>query len=96
MVIKNGNWGFDYDLDKARLHGNIFERIFHENRLHFWLSAVDYSGKKVLDVGCNTGILLIPLLEKGVDIKGVDISKEDVSKARKNLKKRTSLKKKLK
>lgn len=85
MKLKNSKDGFGYDLDKALKEGNIFERVFHSYRISPWLNKVDYSGKKVLDIGCNTGILLIPLLEKGVDIIGVDISRSDVAKARKKL-----------
>ena len=77
--------GFNYDLNEARIHGNFFERIFHNRRLNFWLSAVDYKNKKVLDIGCNTGIVLIPLKEKGVDILGIDISISDIKKAKKSL-----------
>lgn len=80
-----GSDGFDYDLDRARISGNIFERIFHSRRLKLWLSIIDYSDKKVLDVGCNTGIILTPLKEKGVNVIGVDISKRDIKKAKENL-----------
>lgn len=86
--MKNANFGFDYDLNKARLEGNIFERIFHNGRLNFWMSVVNYDHKKVLDVGCNTGILLIPLLEKGINITGVDIAAKDIAIAKKSLKQR--------
>ena len=46
---------------------------------------MDYNKKKVLDIGCNTGILVIPLLERKVDIVGIDIAKEDIAKARQRL-----------
>ena len=84
--MENTRDGFGYDLDNALKEGNIFERIFHRFRISPWLNRIDYGGKKVLDVGCNTGILLIPLLEKGVDIVGVDISKSDIKKAKEKLK----------
>lgn len=83
--MENTRDGFGYDLDKALKEGNIFERIFHRFRIFPWLNKIDYDGKKVLDIGCNTGILLIPLLEKGVDIVGVDISKSDIKKAKEKL-----------
>lgn len=79
------NDGFHYDLREAMLNGVFSERVFHSLRLRFWLSVINYSDKKVLDVGCNTGILLIPLLEKGVDVKGIDIAIADIAKAKKNL-----------
>lgn len=85
MEFKNLNDGFGYDLDKALKKGNFFERVFHRYRIFPWLNKIDYIDKKVLDVGCNTGILLIPLLEKGVDIVGVDISKNDITETRKKL-----------
>lgn len=85
MKINNSTDGFGYDLDEALKKGNVFERFFHKFRISPWLNKIDYTGKKVLDVGCNTGILLIPLLEKGVDAVGVDISKSDIRKARKKL-----------
>ncbi|KKR81570.1 MAG: 3-demethylubiquinone-9 3-methyltransferase [Candidatus Daviesbacteria bacterium GW2011_GWA1_41_61] len=84
----SGSDGFNYDLNEARLHGNIFERIFHNRRLNFWLEVVDYSGKRVLDIGCNSGIILIPLKERGVDVVGIDISKTDIDKAKENLRQR--------
>lgn len=80
-----GSDGFDYDLNEARISGNILERIFHNQRLKFWLTIVNYSGKKVLDVGCNTGIILIPLKEQGIDVLGIDISRKDILKAKQNL-----------
>lgn len=82
---RKGSDGFDYDLNRARTHGNFFERTFHNRRLSFWLSAINYKNKKVLDIGCNTGILLIPLKNRGVDILGIDISKSDIKKAKDNL-----------
>lgn len=85
--MENTRDGFGYDLDKALKEGNIFERIFHYFRISPWLNKIDSKGKKVLDIGCNTGILLIPFLEKGIDIIGVDISKSDIKVAKEKLKK---------
>lgn len=78
--------GFHYDLYHAMVNGNIFERVFHTRRFIFWMKIIGKSKKKVLDVGCNTGILLIPLLENGIDVVGVDISKAEVNEAKKRLK----------
>jgi len=82
---KNPDLLFQHDIQDAMLHGKIFERIFHNNRLKTVLKAWNYSGKKILDLGCNTGILLIPLTEKGFQVIGADISKVDIIKARKEL-----------
>jgi SAM-dependent methyltransferase len=40
---------------------------------------------RVLDVGCNTGPMLIPLRQRGYDVVGVDISPEDVQQAERYL-----------
>lgn len=86
--MKNNKSGFSYDLNEAMNYGNIFERIFHRRRLKVWISIINYKNKKILDVGCNTGILLIPLLEKGYDVAGIDNSIRDIKIAKNNLKKK--------
>jgi len=85
MKMRERQDGFGYDLREAMTGGNFIERVFHRRRLSFWSSAIDYTGKKVLDVGCNTGIILIPLAERGVDVRGVDVSREEVRRAKQNL-----------
>ena len=76
---------FSYDLRAAMLHGKLPERLFHKRRLKTLLNAYDYSGKKILDFGCNTGTILIPFIEKGYDVVGLDISKNDIYKAKEYL-----------
>lgn len=83
-----GTDNFNYDLYEAMRHGNFFERVFHRARVKTILNLMDYSGKKVLDLGCNTGIILMPLLQQGVDAVGVDINAGDIARAKKNLGKR--------
>lgn len=40
----------------------------------FFLKAIQRFGQPVLDLGCGTGRVLLPLLQAGVDIDGCDIS----------------------
>lgn len=80
-----GTDNFHYDLYEAMRHGNFFERVFHRVRVRTILDLMDYSGKKVLDLGCNTGIILMPLLRRGVDVVGVDIGPDDIRQAKRNL-----------
>jgi len=80
------NDGFGHDLYRAQLRGNFFERVFHNNRIETLLRLVTdelqiVPGARVLDVGCNTGPMLIPLRQRGFDVVGVDISTEDVHQA---------------
>jgi methionine biosynthesis protein MetW len=42
------------------------------------------SGRRVLDIGCGTGVLLFQLKERFDEIYGIDISREAVMVARKN------------
>lgn len=76
---------FDYDLLEASKKGKIFEKIFHKQRLRMWLKATDYRNKKILDIGCNTGILLIPLAKRNYDVIGIDNNPKDIDKAKKYL-----------
>lgn len=73
---------FGYDLYHAMYSGNLFERIWHKTRVKKILNAFEYSGKKILEIGCNSGPVLIPLLQKGYDATGFDISKDDIKKAK--------------
>jgi SAM-dependent methyltransferase len=80
------NDGFGHDLYRAQLRGNIFERVFHNNRIKTLLRLVTdelqvASDTRVLDVGCNTGPMLIPLRQRGYDVVGIDISTDDVHQA---------------
>jgi len=82
--------GFGHDLYHAQLHGNIFERVFHSNRIATLLRLITQelalpNTAQMLDIGCNTGPMLIPLREQGYDIVGIDISVGDVQQAERYL-----------
>jgi SAM-dependent methyltransferase len=44
--------------------------------------VIEASGEPVLDLGCGTGRLLVPLLRDGVDVDGTDISADMLGYAR--------------
>ena len=50
--------------------------------LPFWLQTGREAGGPVLDLGCGTGRVLLPLLEAGVDADGVDSSRAMIGLAR--------------
>lgn len=64
-----------YDL----LHEELTEDIA------FVLGLVGEGGGPVLELGCGTGRLLIPLLQAGLDVTGVDDSEEMLAIAREKL-----------
>jgi len=82
--------GFGHDLYHAQFYGNVFERVFHNNRIATLLRLVTQElalpdSAQMLDVGCNTGPMLIPLRRRGYDIVGIDISVDDVQQAERYL-----------
>ena len=43
--------------------------------ISFWLNMAEEYGDPILELGCGTGRILIPLAEKGYNVVGLDISK---------------------
>jgi SAM-dependent methyltransferase len=93
MFASTTNDGFGHDLYHAQLRGNFFERVFHSNRIETLLRLITTEigiepGARALDVGCNTGPMLIPLRQRGYDVVGIDISADDVQQAERYLRER--------
>ena len=40
----------------------------------FWVEMAQASGGPVLEIGCGTGRVLIPIARAGIDITGIDLS----------------------
>ncbi|MDI6791949.1 MAG: glycosyltransferase [bacterium] len=57
---------------KPRERGDYFGNLYH---LRMDLIRQWGQGKRILDVGCGNGALLIPLLEEGYEVVGLDFSK---------------------
>jgi len=71
-----GSPGFFADLDE-----------YHFDKLHHLLRLVDFEGqrgKKVLDVGCGTGVDLVRFARAGATVTGVDIAPAAIGLARRN------------
>ena len=58
--------------DAPELYDRLFESLQFDR--DFWLGVGRGAGGPVLDLGCGTGRILLPLLEAGVDADGVDLS----------------------
>ena len=72
-----GSPGFFADLDE-----------YHFDKLHHLLDLVDfgaYAGRRVLDVGCGTGVDLVRFVKGGAVAAGVDIADSAIGLARENL-----------
>ena len=55
--------------------------------LGYFRAAIRKFGEPVLDLGCGTGRILLPLLADGFDVDGSDISADMIAKARMRAKK---------
>ena len=66
--------------DAPELYDELFESLDFDRR--FWLEVGRAAGGPVLDLGCGTGRVLIPLLEAGVDADGVDLSRAMLERLR--------------
>jgi SAM-dependent methyltransferase len=72
-----GSPGFFADLDE-----------YHFDKLHHLLRLVPFDGlrgKRVLDVGCGTGVDLVRFAQGGARVTGVDIADSAIGLARKNV-----------
>jgi SAM-dependent methyltransferase len=67
--------------EAPELYDLMFETLDFD--LTFWLSVGRGARGPVLDLGCGTGRILLPLLEAGVDADGVDLYKPMLERARK-------------
>lgn len=52
------------------------EFINEAREVPYFLGKIEQYGQPVLDLACGAGRVLLPLLEKGIDIDGCDISKD--------------------
>ncbi len=71
-----GSPGFFADLDE-----------YHFDKLHHLLRLVDfggYAGRRVLDVGCGTGVDLVRFARGGARVTGVDVADAAIALARQN------------
>src|SRR5690554_5357898 len=48
--------------------------IQHQDDVQFYVDLAKTNGGKVLDIGCGTGRVTLPLLKAGIDVVGLDNS----------------------
>jgi len=61
--------------------------LYVRQELSILLSKIPSGIKKIVDFGCGTGRLTIPLLKKGYLIQGVDISSQSIEVLKQNIEK---------
>jgi SAM-dependent methyltransferase len=66
--------------EAPELYDLMFETLDFD--LPYWLKVGREAGGPVLDLGCGTGRILLPLLEAGVDADGVDLHRPMLAYAR--------------
>jgi SAM-dependent methyltransferase len=70
----------------GKLHAEWYElasaRQDHREEIEFWAASIAAAGEPVLELGSGTGRVLIPLLERGIDIWGIDTSEPMLERCR--------------
>jgi SAM-dependent methyltransferase len=56
--------------------------VAEPHELDFYRAAIKRFGEPVLDLGCGTGRILLPLVEEGFDVDGCDVSADMIAQAR--------------
>ncbi len=77
--------------DSVRSHYREFAYFYDqfcagvESDLQFYLEEAKKAGSPVLELGCGTGRVLIPVAQSGIDIVGLDLSEDMLSVARQKI-----------
>lgn len=71
-------------IDDIYLDGRHYDRLLPSTSpdLEFWLSLADTHGDPILELGCGTGRVAIPLAQRGFRVTGVDRSGAMLQQAR--------------
>jgi SAM-dependent methyltransferase len=62
------------EIDEIYRDGAHYDRLFGRGYVAFWLSQARKRGGPILELGCGTGKLSIPLAEAGFSVVGLDNS----------------------
>jgi SAM-dependent methyltransferase len=62
------------EIDAIYRDGAHYDRLFGRGYVEFWLSQAKIHGSPILELGCGTGKLAIPLAEAGFSVVGLDNS----------------------
>jgi SAM-dependent methyltransferase len=62
------------DIAAIYTDGPHYDRLFGSGNVGFWLSQAEVSNGRILELGCGTGKLSIPLAKAGFSVTGLDNS----------------------
>ena len=74
----------DYD-SWADIYDDVYS--FVDNDIDFYRNKSDQLGGNILEIGCGTGRVTIPLLANGYDVTGVDSSTKMLAKFQSKIRK---------
>ena len=63
-------------------HYDLKYPLVDGEELEWWLRHARAQGGAVLELGCGTGRVLVPLLERGVEVVGIDTSEDMLARLR--------------
>jgi 2-polyprenyl-3-methyl-5-hydroxy-6-metoxy-1,4-benzoquinol methylase len=70
------------DIDHIYRDGRHYDQLFGAPDVTFWVEQAHAVGGTVLEMGCGTGKISIPLAEAGLDVVGLDMSEAMLAEAR--------------
>jgi len=88
---RQGDFMASPDPKHARVQNQTFPALYHAHHqsytedLHFWQKLAREQGGTILELGCGTGRVLIPLAEAGHTVFGVDLSPQMLALLKKNI-----------
>lgn len=84
MNIEKSLFFYDGEIYDAYLAAPALFNTDHETEIdrEFWLKQVEEYGDPVLEIGCGTGRVSIPLAEAGFSVVGIDLSTSMLAQAR--------------
>lgn len=81
-IPREGHHGWD---DYARFYDWENARTLGRRDVPFWTRVASDAGGSVLELGCGTGRVTVPLARAGADIVGIDRSEQMLDRARRRI-----------
>ena len=73
----------------ALIYDKVYQTLVHD--IPFYLQQAKAHGGPILELGCGTGRVTIPLASNGFEVVGIDISPSMIQRANANAKQKGSI-----